>query len=184
MKKAMELDPLSPAMQSFAGVTFRWARDYKASLAQFQKVNLLNPNFALNHERMSQLLAIVGNYDEAISEESKARLLAGEKQVQVIAKMDALRQMLAAEGARGYWEQELKLSQDNENPPEAYVHSFGLAIIYANLGDKDKSFDNLKNAFEERDTHMTELAIEPQFDTLRSDPRFGVLARRVGLLTH
>ena len=181
MRKAMELDPLSPHIQSFAGVTFKWARRYDDSLAQFQKVNQMDPNFPLNHERLAQLYAILGKYEEAITEETKARLLAGEKRQDVLAKMSALQRELTAKGERGYWEEQLQLARDRQSPPEAYFRPYGLAIIYAHLGEKGKAFENLENALAERDTQMTELAIEPQFDVLRSDARFAELERRIGL---
>ena len=182
LRKAMELDPISPQIQSFAGVTFKWARRYDDSLAQFRKVNTTDPNFSLNHERLAQLCAILGKFDEAIAEETQARLLAGEKPGDVRVKMDALAQKLATAGERGYWEQQLLSARDRQNPPEAYVRSYGLAIIYAHLGEKEKAFENLEHALAERDAQITELAIEPQFDALRPDPRFSDLKRRIGLL--
>ncbi len=181
MTEAMRLDPLSKVFQSFAGITFKWARHYDDSLAQFQKANQIDPDFPLNHERWAQLYAILRRYDEAIAEETKARLVAGEKQQRVLQKMTALRRELAASGERGYWEQQLKFARDQQNPPEAYVRSYGLAIIYAHLGEKTKAFENLENALAGRDPQMTELAIEPQFDPLRSDARFSELERRIGL---
>ena len=182
MRKATELDPLSTRFQSFAGVTFKWARRYDDSLAQFQKVSQTAPRFPLNHERSAQLYAILGRYEEAIAEETTARVLVGEKQQDVLAKMNTVRRALAAKGERGYWEEQLRLAQDPQNPPEAYVRPYGLAIIYSHLGEKARAFENLENALAERDTQMTELAIEPQFDALRSDPRFVELERRIGLL--
>ena len=182
MKRAMDLDPLSPHIQSFAGVTFKWARRYEDSLAQFQKVNQIDPNFPLNHERLAQLCAILGRYDDAIAEETKARLLVGENPQDVLAKMDTLKRELATKGERGYWEEQLQFARDQQNPPEAYVRPYGLAIIYAHLGEKTKAFENLENAFAERDTQITELAIEPQFDPLRSDARFADLERRIALM--
>ena len=182
MRKAMELDPLSPHIQSFAGVTFKWARRYDDSLAQFQKANQMDPNFPLNHERLAQLYAILGRYDEAITEETKARLLAGEKPQDVLVKMDALQRELARKGERGYWEEQLQFARDQQNPPEAYVRPYGLAIIYAHLGEEAKAFEDLENALAERDTQITELAVEPQFDALRSDGRFADLERRIALM--
>jgi tetratricopeptide (TPR) repeat protein len=183
IRKAMELDPLSPHIQSFAGVTFKWARRYNDSLAQFQKVNQLDPNFPLNHVRLAQLSALLGRYDEAISEETKARLLAGEEPQSVFAKMNTMKRKLATKGEHGYWEEQLQFARDQHNPPEAYIRPYGLAIIYAHLGEKAKAFENLENALAERDTQITELAIEPQFDALRSDARFTDLERRIGLLS-
>ena len=181
MKKAMELDPLSTPIQSFAGRTFTWARQYDDALAQFQKVNQLDPNFAVNHERLAQLYALLARFDDAIAEETKARMLAGEKPQSVLEKMNLLRGALATRGAQGYWEGELRLALGEPNPPEAYVRPYGLAMIYGRLGDKDKAFANLEIAYGDRDTQMTELAIEPQFDPLRSDPRFVSLLQRMGI---
>jgi tetratricopeptide (TPR) repeat protein len=182
MRKAMDLDPLSPHIQSFAGITFKWARRYDDSLAQFQKVNQTDPNFPLNHERLAQLCAILGRYDQAVAEETKARLLTGEKPQDVLAKMNTLQRELATKGERGYWEEQLQLAREPQNPPESYVRPYGLAIIYAHLGEKVKAFENLETALAERDTQITELAIEPQFDALRSDGHFADLERRIGLL--
>ncbi len=182
MRRAMALDPLSPHIQSFAGVTFKWARRYDDALAQFQKVNQTDSNFPLNHERLAQLWAILGKYDEAIAEETKARLLAGENPQGVLAQMNTLKRELATKGERGYWKEQLQFAQDPQNPPEAYVRPYGLAIIYTHLGEKAKAFENLDNALAERDTQITELTIEPQFDALRSDARFADLERRIGLI--
>jgi len=160
----------------------KWARRYDDSLAQFQKADQLDPNFPLNHERLAQLYAILGRYDEAVTEETKARLLVGEKPQDVLAKMSTLQRELATNGERGYWKQQLQFAQDRQNPPEAYARPYGLAIIYAHLEENAKAFENLEHALAERDTQITELAIEPQFDPLRSDPRFADLERRIGLL--
>ena len=182
MREAMELDPFSPHIQSFAGVTFKWARRYDLSLTQFEKVNQIDPDFPLNHERLAQLYAILGRYDDAISEETKARILAGEKPQDVREQMNTLKRELATKGERGYWKEQLELARLPQNPPESYIRPYGLAIIYAHLGDKAKAFENLENALAERDTQITELAVEPQFDALRSDTHFIDLERRVGLI--
>ena len=182
LSRSMELDPLSSAIQSFAGKTFTWARQYDAALAQFQRVNRFDPNFALNHERLAQLYALLGRYDEAAEEETNARVLSGEKPQEVVAKMTALRQAAASRGANGYWQTELLLSNEAEQPPEGYSRPFGLAMIYAHLGKNEEALSNLESAYNSRDTQMTELAVEPNFDAVRADPRFTDLERRVGLL--
>ena len=182
MRKAMELDPLSIRIQSFAGRTFTWARRYDEAITQYRKVSQLDPNFTLNHERLAQVCALLERYDDAVEEETKARMLAGEGPERVLASMKMLRQMLSSRGSQGYWEGELRLAQSEQDPPEGYARPYGLAEVYAHLGDKDKAFDNLEIAFTERDTQMDELGVEPHFDPLRSDPRFVDLERRVGIL--
>lgn len=183
INKAIELDPLSTGLQSFAGRTFLFARRYDLALAQYQKVNQIDPNFSLNHQRLAQLQALQGKCGEAIAEETKARLLVGEDPEEVVGKMDRLRQAWMANGENGYWRRELELLQGTRNPPEAYERPFGRAIIYGHLGELDKAFANLELAYAQRDTHMTTLAVEPHLDPLRSDPRFANLIRRIRIPT-
>ena len=62
-----------------------------------------------------------------------------------------------------------------------YVPALNIAFIYANLGDKDQAFFWLDKAFEEHENRLGNLNVAPNFDPLRSDPRFAELVRRMGL---
>jgi len=181
MKEAARLDPFSLPIQSFLGRTFIWARKYDEAEAQFQKTNQLNANFAINHERLSHLYASIGKYEEAIEEETRARILSGENPKSAVAKGEQLRRAYTASGARGYWLKVLEFSGKKENPPEGYSSSSGVAIVLANLGEKEKAVESLEKACAERSLFMTELNIEPAFDDLKSSPRFSDLLRRVHL---
>jgi tetratricopeptide (TPR) repeat protein len=181
MKTAAELDPYSPPIQSFLGRTYVWARRYDQALAQYQKANLLDPNFAVGHERLAHLYTYLGRFNDAIAEESMARALSGEDLQVVQSHEEALRKSLTAHGDQGYWRTLLGFATVKPNPPEAYDDAYGIAIIYARLGEKEKAIDSLESAYAERKIAMTEIGVEPAFDALRSDPRFHGLLRRVGL---
>jgi serine/threonine-protein kinase len=56
-----------------------------------------------------------------------------------------------------------------------------VAMIHIGLGESDRAFEWLEKAFEARDWQMALLNVEPLFDSLRADPRFTELVRRVGL---
>jgi hypothetical protein len=124
---------------------------------------------------------MLGKFDEAITEDAKARGLSGENSETVSEKVDRLSKASRSGGAQGYWKTELELSRYAQNPPEAYTSPLGLAIIYSHLGDKDDAFANLETAYNQRDEEITNLAAEPQFDPLRSDPRFADLGKRIGI---
>jgi hypothetical protein len=63
-----------------------------------------------------------------------------------------------------------------------YVSPYTVATIYAGLGDKDKSFEFMERAFQERSLEVSwHLKADLRIDSLRSDPRFQVLLRRVRL---
>ena len=61
-----------------------------------------------------------------------------------------------------------------------YVSPLDMAVGYTGLGDRNSAFQWLEKAYQERTMRIQQLP-EPVFDTLRPDPRFGDLMRRIGL---
>jgi adenylate cyclase len=181
MKRAIELDPLSVPIRSFSGRTYLWARRYDEALREFEKVEKIDADFVLNHVRLAHLFTYMDRYPEAIEAETRARALTGEDPKITLMKEEKLKAALASRGPRGYWETVLEFSQTKDNPPESYTSSYGFALLYARLGDADKSLDTLERAHSERILAVTELGVEPAFDPLRPDPRFQNLLRQVGL---
>jgi TolB-like protein/DNA-binding winged helix-turn-helix (wHTH) protein len=181
MQKAVAIDPFSAPVQSFFGRTYIWSRQYEKALAQFQKCAEMFPGFAIDHERLAQLHAFMGRFEDAITEDTKARLLSGENENSVLRKEAALRHAWTTDRSRGYWKKILEFTQMPDNPPEAYNSPFGTAILYAQLGEKAKALDSLETAYEQRSLAMTEIGVEPAFDAIRAGPRFQNLLRRVGL---
>jgi tetratricopeptide (TPR) repeat protein len=181
MNKAIELDPFSPRIQSFLGRTYIWARRYDDALAHLQKTTQMFPSFAIDHQRLAHLYTYREEYDKAIAEETQTRILAGEDPRSVVQLENSLHKAFATRGPLGYWAKLLELSQRSDNPPEAYTTNDGLAILYARLGEKQKALQALEQAYDERQLHMTEIGVEPAFDTLRSEPRFQDLLDRIGM---
>jgi Flp pilus assembly protein TadD len=62
-----------------------------------------------------------------------------------------------------------------------YIPSFDIAVIYAGLSENDKAFSFLEKAYREHAGQLVWLNVNPALDSLRSDPRFADLVRRVGL---
>ena len=69
-----------------------------------------------------------------------------------------------------------------EQSKTSYASPYMIAAIYAGLGNKDKAFEFLAKAYDERSTDLSYfLRADLRMDTLRSDRRFQDLAKRVGL---
>jgi TolB-like protein/DNA-binding winged helix-turn-helix (wHTH) protein len=179
MKTALELDPFSRMDNTVLGCTYFYARDYDRALEQFKKAIELDPDFFITHYHLAWLYSQLGQYQNAISELTKGRLLAGDKRFVKTAASEevALRKALAAEGAAGFWKQLLK---SNEKLVRN-VGEFDTPQIYARLGDKERALKWLERNYEERETLGTLLNVDPAFDSLRSDRRFVDLVRRTGL---
>jgi len=181
IKAAIALDPLSFPIQSYFGRTLLSAGRPDEALAQFAKANLINPNSAIGHVRLARAYAGLARYEDAIAEEEKARILSGESPEAAVAKGQQLRDAFRQRGTRGYWEQQLQSAKLSENPPELYTGSCGLAVLYAQLRDREKAMTALNQAFKEHDNRLTEIGVEPLLTPLRTDPSFIELETRIGL---
>jgi tetratricopeptide (TPR) repeat protein len=181
MKIAIQLDPLSPPIDSFLGLTLLWARRYDEALAHLQQSVRRFPNFVLNHVRLAHLYTYLGRYEDAIAEDTKARVLYGQDVHEAVKQEDALLTALAHGGPHGYWLQVRSLAQAGFEAPEGYGNSYGMAKLSAHLGENDRALQLLEQSYRERQLAVTEMAIEPAFDPLRSNERFRALLRQVGV---
>ncbi len=69
----------------------------------------------------------------------------------------------------------------NEFSKQQYVSPYEVAAIYVALGNNEQAFQLLEKAYTEHSFHLVNLNVSPQFKSVRSDPRFQDLVRRVGL---
>ena len=79
--------------------------------------------------------------------------------------------------AKGGWQGYLRAMMEHRSDLRAFTR----ATSHAALGGKDQAFAELNKAYENRESNLTRLKVEPRLDPLRADPRFSDLLRRVGL---
>ncbi|PYS67520.1 MAG: hypothetical protein DMF73_19160 [Acidobacteria bacterium] len=58
----------------------------------------------------------------------------------------------------------------------------GVAMVYAGLEDKNQTFTWLQKAFDQREADLALVQVDPIFDSLRADPRYLDLLRRMKLV--
>lgn len=171
VKRAQQLDPLSPGLRVREAMVLTLWRRYDEALEimlQFQKSA---PGGGMD------VLAFTydgkGMYEEAIAEHRKVISSQGE----TTGSLCYLGGSLAAAGRTKEAEEILnRLITSKE-----YVSPAELAGFYAVLGDKERAFAYLDKAFTAHDLQLQYLIIDTHYDSLRSDPRFQDLVRRVGL---
>jgi len=182
-KKALELDPLSLPINTFMGMTYLFAGDYEKSYQQFQHTIAMDPTFPLAHDYFSGLLFVMGRYEEGIKENQKAELLGGANGEEASTEAAARLKAFKTGGERRFWQDNLERNlKAMEQSGTGHFPASGIAADYALAGEKDKAFEWLEKAYEERDGQdITLLKCDPSFKSLRGDPRFADLLRRIGL---
>jgi hypothetical protein len=64
---------------------------------------------------------------------------------------------------------------------QSYVPAYYIAQVHTGLGDRERAFAWLERAYADRDSLLVYVNVDPHLDSLRSDPRFVDLSRRIGL---
>ncbi|HLM58780.1 MAG TPA: tetratricopeptide repeat protein [Pyrinomonadaceae bacterium] len=172
-RRAQELDPFKINFKGTEGGILLSARMYDEALQVFQNVVRMQPDYALAHVGLGHTYAAKGRYAEAVNEFRTARSLYGEVTNGLLDQGYAY----ALWGKRG---EALAILNKLEKSKE-YVSPVGLAMLHAALGDKEAAFRLLERAYAGRDAQLQHLRIDPRCDTLRSDPRFSALLRRMRL---
>jgi serine/threonine protein kinase/TolB-like protein/Tfp pilus assembly protein PilF len=174
-RRAQELDPLSLPINMTLGWVLLTARQNDQSVEQLRKTLEMDPNFALAHHRLGMAYEQQGKYEEAIAEFKQVINLTSGKPLGIA----ALSHAYAMSGQRA--EAQKLLAELQEQSKVRFVSPTSVAVIFAALGDKDQAFAWLEKADKERDGILVRLKVDSRFDSLRSDPRFADLVRRVGL---
>jgi len=175
IKQAHSLDPLSLPINVQVARILYFSREYDEAIEQCRKTLEIDPNFGGAHLFLGRLYKEKGMYQEALTELEKARrLLAGSAEVlALIGYTDAV------SGSRV--EAQNVLVELQGLSKQRYVSPYHMAMVYAGLGEQNRAFDSLDKAYAEREGRMTILKFAPEFDSLRSDPRYADLVRRIGL---
>jgi tetratricopeptide (TPR) repeat protein len=174
-KRARELDPLNLRINAFEGQFLLHAGRTDEALARLQKTSELDANYWLPHLFAASAYIEKGMYSEAVAEARKAREFSGASTTPIAFLGYALAKSDKQAEARTELERLLKLST------ERYVSLNNIAMIYNGLDERSKTLAWLERGFQQRDSRMVFLKVEPKWNNLRDDPRFQDLLRRVGL---
>jgi TolB-like protein len=137
----------------------------------FQQAIEKDPTYALAYVGLADAYGVRGVYSEQPAREATEKMRA----------MAAKARAYARSGNRG--EAETLLGHLLDLARGRYVPSYHIAMIYVDLGDKDQACQWLEQAHEERAPFLMYAKVDPCLDSLRPDPRFRDLLRRMGIET-
>lgn len=175
IKKAQELDPLSPIVQTVVGLALYYKRDYVGAIAQCQKTIDENPNFPFAYVCLAIAYEKLQKPDESFAAELKCWKLLGIDEKIPPALEQAYRSGGRENFLRGLLAIHDAMARSRYNP------AFNKALVYARLGDGERTLEWLEKSYQERFKYVIYLAGEPSFDFLRDDPRFQALLKKIGL---
>jgi TolB-like protein/DNA-binding winged helix-turn-helix (wHTH) protein/Tfp pilus assembly protein PilF len=175
MNRARELDPLSISMNFSLGWRLYMARQYDQAISQLRNTLEMDPDFALPRMVLGQAYEQKGMAPQAIAELQKAVANSHDSPPM----LGSLGHAFALAGNKA--EAEKILAQMLEQSKKRYVSPFYVAIVYAGLHENEKAMDWLEKAYADRSNAIIFLKVDPDFDGLRSNPRFQALLRRLAL---
>ena len=187
-KRALELDPFSVFTMDFSEWAFYLDRRYDLATEQSQKTSEIAPEYPWSHYDLGQIYEWTGRKREAIEEYTKAQEIFGLSQN----RLAELRTAYQQSGEKGYWRKTLEFCQEASKQRRKfagpsgygdcdYVNDLYVALFHVRLGEFDAAFQSLETAYTKHDIELIYLKVDPQWDSVRSDPRFQSLLRRVGL---
>ena len=172
-RRGVELDPFSPGSCHTLPSIYYLGRQYDEALEQIRRWVEIFPDHPHVYFWLSQILHAKGMYDQEIAAWQKALTLNGKRD-----DAAALERAYKLGDITGAWrwgfEQAEKWRADRYELAPIWLDRF-----YAFWGEKDTALDWLERGYEEHDDEMYYIKVDPRLDSLRSDPRFQGLLRRM-----
>jgi len=171
LDRAVELDPLSLSLQANRALLDYFAGRYAVAASRLREILKSDSTDALVKWGLALVVEQQGRPNEAIailepiSASSLNRKSSLGHAYGVAGNSVRARSVLAALHAQA---------------ARSYVPSYYFALVHAGLGQRDQALRYLERAYEERSTVLAYLLIDPRLASLRDDPRFLALARRLG----
>jgi TolB-like protein/Tfp pilus assembly protein PilF/predicted Ser/Thr protein kinase len=173
---ARNLDPLAPRISADVGLILYFARRYDEALVELKRALEVDPHHIATYAWLGWVYEVQGKYDQALESYRQGREKGGGFPGWDPYTAGCLALMGKSGEAREGLEKTIEYSKEN------YIASTLIASVYSVLGEKDQAFAWLERAARERDPFLL-MFLKPvhRFDSLRSDPRYAELLRKIGL---
>jgi serine/threonine protein kinase/Tfp pilus assembly protein PilF len=170
LKQAQEVDPLTAAYPAWLGMLYFWLDRNDESKEEALKSLELVPNFPIALYALGSVYAAKGMFEEAIATLQKLGAIS----------LDWKWGLGLTYALAGRREDALAVVAELESQPKVW-YTWGLAEVYTALGDKDKAFYWLNEAYKQHHPYIQWIWRNPSLKPLRNDPRFTDLAQRLNV---
>jgi len=182
IKLARDLDPLRLRVRANVGNVLYFARKYAEAEQELKRELEFEPDNCIIYINLQRVYSEMGRYEEALEFGApKYRECAFGNQTMDLELVNARQAYVYARMGKAEEARKILRGRESISAYGEFVSRVFLAAAYGWLGEKDKAFRLLEKAYEERDSKLVLLKVDPRLDSLRSDPRFTDLLRRIGL---
>lgn len=171
IRRALEIDPLSLSANYEYGRSLSFAGRYDEAVTQLKRTLELDDSYWLTHYNLAITYGMKRDYAGSVAERIKINELFNHTQTVIL-----MRESFAKGGWQGFLR---AMTKQQQSPLPPYI----IATFYVELGENDKALAILNQMYEDRNSDLVMLKVDPRFDPLRGDPRFQDLLRRVGSMT-
>ncbi len=175
IEQAVREDPLSLTASSALVRAYLWTKRYKDAVDQSHKELQISSTRLMPRGNLGLACAYLSRYDEAVTALQEGLKLSKDHPY----LLGFLGYTYAQSGKRAEAEEILKRLQ--EQPSQRAHRAYALATVYTGLGDKDQAMHWLNESRNNHDLWIIFLKVDPQWESLRSHPRYSELLQRMGL---
>jgi TolB-like protein/Tfp pilus assembly protein PilF len=175
LEQAQKLDPVSPALNGYAGAVLYYAHRYDQVIDRMRPIMEINPDYQQPYAWIALAYEQKGEWGKAIAAMEKSTQLDG-------GEVDGLAQLAHIYAAAGRTADSRRVLQRvKEIARHRYVSAWDFALIHAGLGEREEAFRWLQRVKEDRSEMFVLLNVDPRFAPLRADARFPGVLRSAGL---
>lgn len=172
--RAQRADPLNPQWLTFLGDEYIFARRYQNAIEAYERALTLERDYRPAVAGLADVCMRAGRLADAAQWQWRWLTLRGQQDVAVA--FDEVRQREGPRAAMD-WLDRWNLGEFQRAPDR---HLWDLAYTHARLGNRDAALQFLQRAYDTRDAGLLQARVDPDLDSLRADPRFAELLRRIG----
>jgi len=177
MKRAVDLDPLNLNALDNVAQSYGMLSQFDLVIEQSKKIIEIDPNYANIHQSLAQAYRRQGKYDLWLQEWEKYATLSDD--ATELAMVDAAKREYPKSGTPGAYRAAVAVQE--KQAKRHYIDPGWIALGFALAGEKDKAFEYLEKAYAEKSGFLLHLKEASAFDSLRADPRYANLLKRMGL---
>jgi len=174
IKRASDLDPLSPIIAVNVAFDLWESRRYDEALKQFERTLLLHPDFTVAQQGLCWTYSAMGKSELAIT--------ACRKSLDLTKGAWDKGRLSMVLGSAGHTDEAKKLLQELQTESsQRYIPKMALALAHLGLNQKEEALAMIEQDVAEHGYWVGSMGVEPEFDELRSEPRFKALIKRANL---